>query len=230
MLESKRIVNLSHILKPTIPTWNADQACTTTVLLDYADCTTATKFRVQGLHLDAGLGVGTHIDAPAHCFAGGRTVEMLSLHELVAPCFVIDVSKHAQPTSLIGVDVVHQFEEQYGVSFANSIVLFKTNWSHKWSHPAQYRNDLQFPALLGNTAQYLVKQKVLAIGIDTLGADRPENHFIVHEIVLKADRYLIENLTDLDQLPPVGATLMVMPLAIAGATEAPARVVGIISL
>jgi kynurenine formamidase len=38
--------------------------------------------------------MGTHIDAPAHCFAGAKTVECLGLESLVTDCVVIDVSEH----------------------------------------------------------------------------------------------------------------------------------------
>ena len=273
MFHHKKFIELSHVLTPTSPTWEGVAAFTSSLACDYESCTTTTKFRVQKLCLHAG--VGTHIDAPAHCIPGGRTVEMLSLRELIAPCLVIDVSAQPGPTSLVSVETVQQFEELYQAKFTahvlrdaafscssgraekerlspahpgqdrrsvlkdvsdnknlftDSIVLFKTNWSRKWSQPEQYRNDLQFPAISGEAAQYLVDRGALAIGIDTLSPDRPGNQFPTHDVVLGANRYLIENLTNLDRLPPIGATLMVMPLALAGATEAPARVIGIVDL
>lgn len=271
MLHHKKFIELSHVLTATSPTWEGVPAFSSSLACDYESSTTTTKFRVQKLCLHAG--VGTHIDAPAHCIPGGRTVEMLTLSELISPCLVIDVSAQAGPTSLVSLETVLQFEDQYQAKFTahalreaafscssarvengrlspahsergrrsaskdvsdnknlftDSIVLFKTNWSRKWSEPKQYRNDLQFPAISGEAAQYLVDRGVLAIGIDTLSPDRPGNQFPTHDIVLGANSYLIENLANLDQLPPVGATLMVMPLTLIGATESPARTIGIV--
>lgn len=225
MLYNKKIINLSHTLTPSNPTWSGKEAFTENRLYDYQTCTTATKFRVQNFCLDGGT--GTHIDAPAHCIADARSVDQLSMHELIAPCFVVDATHHAAADGLIDLATVQAFEQTNQVAFANSIVFFKTNWSNRWQNPHEYRNNLKFPALCSRAAAYLIEQKVLAIGIDTLGPDRPGDTFPVHDIVLGADRYLIENLTNLDQLPPCGATAIVMPLLIAGATEAPARVIGI---
>ena len=224
MLHNKKIVSLSHTLTPSSPTWNGKEAFIETREWDYPTCSTTTKFRVQSFCFDAGT--GTHIDAPAHSVPGGRTVDQLEMNELIAPCFIIDASMYATSDSLIDLATIKLFERTHQVKFANSMVFFKTNWSIHWSQKQKYRNDLQFPALSAEAAAYLVDQEVIAIGIDTLGPDRPGDTFPVHDIVLGANRYLIENLTHLDQLPPCGATAIVMPLLIAGATEAPARIIG----
>lgn len=224
MLSNKKIVNLSHTLTPNSPTWSGKEAFTETRLYDYQSCTTATKFRVQNFCLDGGT--GTHIDAPAHCIPGGRTVDLLEMNELIAPCFVIDATQYATANGLINVTAVQDFEKKHTAQFQNCIVFFMTNWSTRWQNPEEYRNNLEYPALCAKTAAYLIERKVLGIGIDTLGPDRPGDRFPVHEIVLGANRYLIENITNLDQLPPTGATVIVMPLSIAGATEAPTQIIG----
>lgn len=224
MLHNKKIVNLSHTLTPTSPTWTGKEAFVEKRECDYQTCSTTTKFRVQNFCFDAGT--GTHIDAPAHCIAGGRTVDQLEINELIAPCFVIDASMHATPSSLIDLATVQQFKQTHQATFAGSMVFFQTNWSARWDKPQTYRNDLQFPALSAKAAEYLIEQGVIAIGIDTLGPDRPGDTFPVHDIVLGTNRYLIENLTNLNQLPVCGATAIIMPLLIAGATESPARIIG----
>ena len=40
-------------------------------------------------------GLGTHMDAPAHCLPGGRTIDTLELHELITLCVMIDISAKA---------------------------------------------------------------------------------------------------------------------------------------
>ena len=44
-------------------------------------------------HLDMGSHTGTHVDAPAHTVAGGRTMADVSLDELVGEALVLRVSE-----------------------------------------------------------------------------------------------------------------------------------------
>jgi kynurenine formamidase len=50
--------------------------------------------------------------------------------------------------------------------------------------------------------------------------------FIAHRILLGAGVYGIENLnSEIDHLPPVGTTIMVMPLKLTGGSGSPARII-----
>lgn len=59
-------------------------------------------------------GMGTHIDAPAHCIAEGRTITDLDVNELIAPCVVIDISKQARETYVVSLLDVTNFEDASG--------------------------------------------------------------------------------------------------------------------
>ena len=65
-------------------------------------------------------------------------------------------------------------------------------------------------------------------GIDTLSPDRPEDSFKVHQIFLGAGKILIENVANLDSMPPVGGFIMALPIKIKDGTEAPVRLIGLI--
>jgi kynurenine formamidase len=56
-------------------------------------CTSTTKFRVQHF-INMHAGVGTHIDAPAHCILNGPTVTDIAWEQLISPC-VIHLSSKA---------------------------------------------------------------------------------------------------------------------------------------
>lgn len=81
---SYNIVDSTHTLSPDIPTWGLNCGFRINNILDYKDCTTATKFRVQTLEMEAGI--GTHLDAPAHCVEDARTIDQLGMHQMLAPC------------------------------------------------------------------------------------------------------------------------------------------------
>ena len=85
-----KIIDLTHTLSSNIPTWNGSCGFEHKITVDYDDCTTDVKFRVQKLAMHAGI--GTHMDAPAHCIKDGATIDKLSIQDFLSPLVVIDVS------------------------------------------------------------------------------------------------------------------------------------------
>lgn len=56
----------------------------------------------------------------------------------------------------------------------------------------------------------------------------PSQDFVVHRILSAAGVYGLENVARLDELPPVGATVVALPMKIAGGTGAPVRIIAIV--
>lgn len=88
-----QLIELTHTLDENAPAWEEHCGFSSSIILDYADCTSEPPFRVQHLTMPAGM--GTHMDAPAHCCPDGLSIEQIPLSQLVAPCVVIDVSHKA---------------------------------------------------------------------------------------------------------------------------------------
>lgn len=65
-------VDLTQIINEQTRNFRNLPGCKVETIWDYHMCTTETKFRVQKISMNAGL--GTHIDAPMHCFARGASV------------------------------------------------------------------------------------------------------------------------------------------------------------
>ncbi len=218
------IVDLSHELNEKVPTWHggpADYTLSTTI--DYADCTTHTKFRAQRTSFATGL--GTHIDAPAHCIPGGKTIDQLDPHCFMAPLVVINVANKATESYQIPAQDILDFEEQYGIIKENSIICFYTGWSHLWADPARYQ---RFPGLSAEAAELLTLRNPYGVGIDTHSVDiLVGDRFFAHEILLGHGCYIIENMNNLEKIPPTGATGIILPLPLTAATEAPARVIAL---
>ncbi|WP_267889326.1 cyclase family protein [Legionella maceachernii] len=79
---------------------------------DYDACDTDVKFSCSN-HSN-GSRMGTHIDAPAHCVASGKTIEDLSLDSLLSPCIMIDVSKHMHENYQFTAKDIKVFEREFG--------------------------------------------------------------------------------------------------------------------
>jgi len=220
-----RKIDLTYTLTSDIPHWDGDCCFRLNTTVDYSDCVAPNLFRIQ--RIEAKAGAGTHIDAPAHCFSEGKTIEALSLENLVTDCIVIHTVTDKEDY-VIQFEVIKDFEKEHGEIQSNSFVIFYTGWSKYWSDPEKYRNDLKFPSVSEEAAKLLLERGVAGIGIDTLSPDAIGEDFPVHRVLLGADKFIVENVANAKDLPPTGARVMIMPLKIKGGTESPVRLVALI--
>ena len=144
---------------------------------------------------------GSHIDAPVHFAEGHRTVGQLP---------------------------------------AGCIVLLNTGSSHLWPDKQKYMGtelrgaeavaELHFPGLDPAAARWLVENRTIkAIGLDTPSIDYGQSTlFESHQILFAADIPALENVANLDVLPPTGAVLVAQPMKIAGGSGGPTRITAFI--
>lgn len=183
---------------------------------------------------------GTHLDAPIHFAAQGIAADEIPLQKLIAPAVVIDVSAKAgaDRNYRLSAEDVLGFEEQHGRIEAGTIVILRTGWSRHWPDAKAYLGDdtpgdasrLQFPSYGAEAARLLVEERRVAmLGVDTASIDYGKSKdFIVHRIAAARNVGGIENLTNLDQLPPAGAAILALPMKIAGGSGGPVRVVALV--
>lgn len=221
-----KYIDLSHTLHNKIPAWDLSCGFDNKILLDYADCEDGTKFRVQQLQCPAGI--GTHIDVPAHCFPGAATVDEFPVDQCRQNCIVIDISEKSHEQYEVSVSDIQVFEKQYGDITEGTFVIIYTGWSRYWDNPKQYHNELVFPSVSVEAAEFLLARNVSGLGIDTLSPDAGNSDFGVHRALLGANKYIIENIANANLLPVVGAEVMILPLKIKGGTESPVRLLGIL--
>jgi kynurenine formamidase len=183
---------------------------------------------------------GTHIDAPMHFAAGGISTEKIPLESLLAQAVVIDVSNKAAADRnyRLTAEDVAAFEKEHGEISAGTIVLMRTDWSEHWPDAMAYLGDdtpgdaskLQFPGFGAEATKILTEErKVAMLGVDTASVDYGKSQdFIVHRIGAAQGVANLENLTNLDQLPATGATIIALPMKIEGGSGGPARVVALV--
>jgi kynurenine formamidase len=183
---------------------------------------------------------GTHLDAPIHFGEGRRTADQIPLEQLIAPAVVIDVSAQAarDPDYRLTPQDVLAFEARHGRIAPGTIVLLRTGWSRFWPDRRAYLGDdtpgdasrLRFPSFGEEAARLLVEERRAgALGADVASLDYGRStDFRVHRIAAARDVPGFENLTNLDALPPRGATLIALPVKIRGGSGGPLRAVALV--
>jgi kynurenine formamidase len=179
---------------------------------------------------------GTHLDAPAHFPPGKTTLDQLPISHFFGPAVVIDVRSEAEKNADYRLTSarVKKWEAAHGRIPGGAIVLLRTGWASRWPDQGRYRNmDAQgvmhFPGFSVGGAKLLIARGAVGLGIDTLSVDYgPSKDFEVHRVDLPAGLYNLENLANLDQLPEIGAYLIVAPIKIEGGSGGPVRVFAIL--
>lgn len=181
--------------------------------------------------------LGTHLDAPNHFEANQPAVHELKPESLFAPGVVIDIAPQAGADAdyQLSVRDITEWETTHGRIPDGAVVLLHSGWGRFWTNYPRYKNQdvmgkLHFPGYSPDAARLLVKERgAKGIGIDTLSMDHgPSKDFQVHHIVNGAGRYGLENVANLDQLPPRGFHVIVAPIKIETGSGGPTRIFAVL--
>jgi len=226
-----RVVDLSHTWGPDFPMYPGAQQPDFKVIVTVAN---GGLYKNQ-LTLDEHT--GTHMDSPAHFAEDGTTADQLPPEQLIAPLVVIDVSERAasDPDTQGTVDDLTAWEAANGPIPAGAFVALHSGWEARLSDPATYINldasDVQhYPGWHPDAAAFLVNERdVVGAGVDTLSLDfGASTDFGTHLTLLPAGKFGIENLANLANVPPVGATAIFGGPKHEGASGGPTRVLALI--
>ncbi|MEI5681696.1 MULTISPECIES: cyclase family protein [unclassified Mesorhizobium] len=180
---------------------------------------------------------GTHIDAPLHFTADGKSVAELPVEDLIAPLVVIDIRAKAaeNPDAQVTPDDIKAWTSANGDLPEGAVVALLSGWgdhvaTEKFRNVGDDGKTMHFPGFHVETAQLLIEQpSIKAIAVDTLSLDHgPSPDFIVHNTWLPSGRYGIEGVANLDKVPVKGATIVVGAPKIKGATGGPARIFALV--
>ncbi len=182
---------------------------------------------------------GTHLDAPRHFAEGKHTVDEVPLDRLVGEAVVIDVAAKcaANPVYEVTADDLVAWETKHGRQLVDVVVLLRTGWAKHWGDRAAYLGTdktgpdavllLRFPGLAPDAAKWLVEhRRVKAVGIDTASIDHgPSTLFGSHVALCSGNIPVFENVADMSSLPSQGATVVALPMKIAGGSGGPLRII-----
>jgi kynurenine formamidase len=224
----KRFADLTHTFAAGFPVFVTGEEPERETIADYGTHGFYAQKWTFGEHS------GTHMDAPGHFVPGGRLSPEITPRELFVPIVVVDVSARAarDPDTEVTVDDLVRFERRHGRIPRGALVAMNSGWAEKVDDPLAFKGgasfpNYHFPGFGAEAAMWLVENRqVTAIGVDTLSLD-PGNSstFAVHVNFLATDRYGLENLANLDAIPPRGALAYVGLIPWEEGSGGPCRVI-----
>lgn len=228
-----KMIDLAHPLNKQTPYWPGENYRP----FELQTIATIEKNGVLSKAFSMPEHLGTHIDAPNHFAKGQISVAEIKPENLVGPGVMIDV---AGPVSLdadfqLTTEHIEEWEGKHGRIPDGAIVLLNTGWHRRYGDTIRYQNkdgrgQMHFPGFSPEAATFLVKQRnIRGLGLDTMSIDPgTSREFQVHKIVNGAGRYGLENVANLDKLPPNDFYLIVAPIKTETGTGGPTRITAIV--
>jgi kynurenine formamidase len=225
--DKRRFQDLTHVLTEGFPVFTFDPPAREALITIPSGGFYAQKWTL-GEHS------GTHMDVPGHFIVGGRLAPQITPQELIVPIVVIDISERAarDADTVVTVEDLTRFERRHGRIPHGAVVCMDSGWAAKVGDPGAYKGgpafpDYHFPGFDLEAAMWLAERRdVTGLGVDTLSLD-PGNSttFPVHVNFLATDRYGLENLNNLDKIPPRGALAYVGLIPWQDGSGGPSRVI-----
>ncbi|UFN50364.1 cyclase family protein [Roseomonas sp. OT10] len=224
------VQDLTHPLYDGFPTFDGSRWFTTEPMLRFA------KDRMNINRWTLVEHTGTHLDAPLHFTADGRSIDAIPASELVLPVAVIDIRQRAQEDAdtTLTPDDIRRWEAANGPLPEGCCVVMNSGWHRLLDSPRFTNRDAagvnHMPGFHAETAAMLMAERqVRSIGVDTLSLDPGRDAtFPVHYAWLGSGRWGIEGLANLDALPAKGAQIVVGAPKVRGATGGPGRILALV--
>lgn len=176
-----KIIDLTHTFTNNMPVFPGDPKSTLEQIA-FIEKDTYNDHKLTTL-----MHVGTHMDAPLHMIAGGKTINEITPDKFIGKGALIDVRGKDRIDSAVLKNV--QIDE-------GSIVLLYTGFGSKFRTEDYFKDN---PYLTEGFANKMVEFKVKMVGMDMLGPDY-DKPWATHKILLGNEILILENLTNLNQL------------------------------
>lgn len=170
--------------------------------------------------LRATVHLGAHVDAPSHYIAGGAGIDQTPLSRLIGPCRVLRV--HGNEDGLISPESPGSALNRHRTNGGRlpSRVLLATD-----SYPDPCRWTADFTALAPEAIDWLAREGVTTIGIDTPSIDPAESKSLpAHAAVHRHGMTILEGLV-LKHVPEGDYELIALPLRLVDFDASPVRAV-----
>lgn len=225
-----RVVDVTHTLTTDFPTYFGEQQFFDEDVFTCAEH----AFNLKTLRINEYT--GTHFAAPLHFTDGGTAVDEVPVEMLVAPLAIVDIREKADadPDAQVTRDDLTAWIAENGPIPPGAHVAQNAGWHQRLGSPRCRNADdagaMHFPGFHVEAVQMLLDEsEVVGVGVDTLYIDHGLSaDFITHCTWLPTNRWALENMANLDQLPAVGAALVLGAPKHEGGTGGPRRLIALL--
>jgi kynurenine formamidase len=219
-LKEGRWVDLTHTFDETIAHCESFPASTRETLFHYDEGIGSQGHGFLAHRYNLVGQWGTHVDPGAHFVRGNRFLDEIPVTEMILPLVVLDVHEQVQnnPDYCIRMEDVRQWESRHGLITEHAFVAMRSDWSKRWpSQAAMMNRDANavphFPGWSLEVLRYLFEGRhAVACGHEATDTDSglaiSQGDVSLETYVLGLDRWQIELLANLDQLPEHGAVVV----------------------
>lgn len=209
----KNLVDLTHEIDGNTPAYPGDPE----PVIESVKTVKSDGYAVSSIELNTHL--GTHVDAPAHLLAGGRSITDYPLEALEGSALVMDAQGPVVTADAVKVFLADIKPRQL------KWLLVRTGWSKNWEDGEEYFEG-DYPVLEPQVAAVLKGKGIVGVGLDTPSPDGYEKSLDAHMALMRHGILILENLTNLERLP-VGKDLWfsAWPLKTCCRDAAPVRAV-----
>ena len=168
------------------------------------------------------------------------TVDTIDPQRFMAPAAVVDASAQVanDPDWILTPEFLRDWESRHGSIPRGGWLLFRTDWSKRLADPAAFANLREdgphTPGPSRETVQWLIEERdVCGFGVETINTDAGQASswdppLPCHTLMHGANRFGLQCLNNLDQLPPQGAFVIAAPLKIRAGSGSPLRVLALV--
>ncbi len=204
----KKAIDLSHPITHQMPVFPADPAVGVLTHHHYQNGYFVSQV-ILGTH------TGTHIDVPIHKIKGGKSVDQVGVDRFMGRAYVMDFT-FLKPLEEITAEQLDRFADKLdGVD----TVIIKTGWSKHFGKEDFFTS---FPGISEEAVDWLTAHSIRLIGLESPSVNALR-HEEIHTLLLQRDIYIVESLTNVDQITKEYVELYAVPLKLKGLDGSPVR-------
>ena len=208
-----RVVDFTHVLRREMPVYPGTPL---------PELTVASTWERDGFHetrLTLHSHTGSHMDAPAHLFPAGATLDALPPARFAGTALVVPC---AGAGAVLHMDLLAPVKD---AADRADFLLFHTGWDRLWGRAAYFEG---YPVPGEDVVDYLLASGKKGVGLDTVSVDPVGDWDLpIHRRLLSGGLVIVENLTNLAAAGGEPFTFCALPLHYEKADGAPVRAVGL---
>lgn len=209
-----KVIDLTHTIRPDMPVYPGTEPPR------FTPANTYEKDGFKETLLQMFTHTGTHMDPPAHLFAGRTTLDQFPASQFIGKALVIDCRALREGEAITMAQLLPYGEKAAQADF----LLFNLGWDKRWGTESYFGD---YPCLDDAVMDLILAGDYKGIGFDVIGLDpiADENLTRHRRLFAEKDIVNIENLRNLDQCGGELFSFSCFPLRLENCDGSPVRAV-----